>query len=87
MTLNKNKIKGYFKDFEMSSFQAWNNEKKVLLWISNGFWFFKDDSAYFSSTTVKFKKEVPFLSTLNIFEKYTLWKELQREIKRRRGFL
>ena len=81
--MKQDKISGFFKEFKMDKYHAWNNEKQILVWISNGFFFFKDSSAFFSSAKIKFKEEKPFLTTLNIFERYTFWKELRKEIKKR----
>lgn len=65
------KFNGFFKDWAISKYNATHNDGRKL-WIASGLSFFKDES-----------HSVATLMGFNRFERYQLWQELKKEVKRR----
>ena len=65
-----------FKKWTIDRYKALSPNGEYQLWIANGFTFFKDYCSFR-------KGDKQFLHGLTYFEKRKVWKELQKEIRRR----
>lgn len=69
--MNENNI---FSTWKINGYRAENENH--CLWICNGFIFFRDCDSFGNNPK-------PFLMHLSWFQRYRLWRELKREMRRR----
>jgi len=63
-----------FKGWTFDEFCAVSPDKKYILWITNGFWYFKDHSRGYPETK-------RLLTGLGTIDRYKVWRELMAERK------
>lgn len=64
----------FFKNWEIDRFTAISPDEKYEIWHCNGFMFFEDYRNILS-------QRKPFISLMNCWDKWRLWRALKQELR------